>query len=46
MSIPPVDVDGYVTVGLPLQRDLEMRAAGNLDFCRLLLIFQDLERSR
>src|SRR5438874_3704468 len=36
----------YVTVGFPLQRDSQARAAGNLDLCRLRLIFWNLERSR
>jgi hypothetical protein len=36
----------YVTVGYLLQRDSGARAARNLDFCRLWLIFCNLERSR
>jgi hypothetical protein len=36
----------YVMVGYPLQRDSGPRAARNLDFRRLWLIFCNLERSR
>jgi hypothetical protein len=36
----------YVTFLFPLQRDSEARAARNLDFCRLLLIFWNLEQNR
>ena len=35
-----------MTVGYLLQRDSGARAAQNLDFCRLWLIFCNLERSR
>jgi len=35
-----------MTVGYLLQRDSGARAARNLDFCRLWLIFCNLERSR
>jgi len=36
----------YVTVGYPLQRDSEARAARNLDFRRVWFIFPHLERGR
>jgi len=36
----------YMTVDYLLQRDSGARAARNLDFCRLWLIFCNLERSR
>src|SRR5262245_29679387 len=35
-----------MTIGYLLQRDSAARAAQNLDFCRLWLIFCNLERSR